>query len=176
MSRELKSLVSRSSRGGRAEQGLDHSYGWNLDKGVLQHAELEDEDDVDGPDDCCDNDDEHAVENLGSHVVDLDQLFSFIETNFCCRMCASKGESSLAEMSHGTAGMATTITFSCCCDLLGKRKKKHTKSLEPEMRAGAHVMPQEPDSPSSCSINCKAVLAMLCSRLGFMAENPHAVC
>jgi hypothetical protein len=28
----------------------------------------------------------------------------------------SKGESSLAEMSHGTAGMATTIAFSCCCD------------------------------------------------------------
>jgi hypothetical protein len=86
VSRELKSLVSRSRPGGRAEQGLCHGYDWNLDKGVLQHTELEDEDDADGPDDCCDNNDGHAVENPGSHVVDFDRLFSFIETNFCCRM------------------------------------------------------------------------------------------
>jgi hypothetical protein len=69
-------------------------------------------------------------------------------------------------MTRATAGMATSITFACCCDFVDKRKNKHTKRLVPEMRTTS--MPEKPNSPSTYSINYKAVLAMQCSGLGFV--------
>jgi hypothetical protein len=65
----------------------------------------------------------------------------------------------IIQQSHAAAGMATSITFSCRCDLLDKRRKRHTESLVPEMRAGVDGVdgvdgiPTKPDSPCSYSIN-----------------------
>jgi hypothetical protein len=164
MAKELKSLLARSGRAGRAEHGVERSYEWNLDNYDIKTPDL---DDIDGPPDD-DDDEDGLVDHLtsrGSHIFDLDQLFSFIESNFCCRSCSSTGETSLVDMSHATAGMATSITFACRCNLLDKRRKKHTKSIVPEMRTGMLETPTT--SPSSYCINYKAVTAMQCSGLGF---------
>jgi hypothetical protein len=94
MAQELKLLLARSGRGGRAEHGVERSYEWNLDSYVVKCREV---DDIDGPEDEDDEEEDKdgSVDHLpsrGSHIVDLDQLFSFIEKNSVvdCAPCLAK--------------------------------------------------------------------------------------
>jgi hypothetical protein len=136
MAKELKGPLARSGTHGRAEHGVDCSFKWNSDKHKQNLDECTELDhDTHGSGDEEDKDDcSRQNQSRGSHIIDLDKQFLFIESNFCCRICASSGDSCVLDMSHAAAGMATSITFSCRCDLLDKRRKRHTESLAPEIQ------------------------------------------
>jgi hypothetical protein len=101
MAKELKGLLARSGTHGRAQHSVDCSFEWNLDKckqNLDKCAELDH--DIDGSGDEEDKDDcSGRNQSRGSHIIDLDQPFLFIESNFCCRICASSGDSCVLDMS-----------------------------------------------------------------------------
>jgi hypothetical protein len=84
VAKELKGLLAHSGTHRRAEHGVECSYKWNLDEckpNLDERTELDH--DIDGSEDCDDKDDCSLgnPRSRGSHIIDLHQLFLFIESN-----------------------------------------------------------------------------------------------
>ena len=114
---------------------------------------------------------QEATYEPGLALVD-ENLLSFLRTNFCCCVCASKGNNSSLDLNHKTIGLETTIYYSCnqCGD---SSQLEPTKATAPiRARSGSPNRPlRSEDSDFSMglqyAINQQFVPAMQFSGLSF---------
>lgn len=104
---------------------------------------------------------------VGNILVNMDQLKSTIEKNFCCNRCRPlKGVGAPLTVNHCTFGIATTITITCSCH--DTRIKNHTVKITPDMVMPLDNQQLNPDAVASYSLNHFLIIGMHHCGMGIM--------